>query len=444
MDKRVRTRRPAVDPDPSGVPERGRFGPGHGAARLFALGLIVVISASCTGSGFSTTPPGEVGFLARKQVQSDGSVQVAAAVPSAPETRQLFGVPLYSRGVQPVWLEIENRGDKMLTFLAAGLDPSYFSPIEAAILPQSGTENVNPMINRFFLESGMAANIYPGETHSGFVFTGLDEATKTFNVDLVSEDSRQFRFTFFIPVPGLRIDHRDVDWDSLYPAELTIDYSDEELKRYLESLPSCTTDTDNKGQGDPLNIVVIGNPRDVYYAFIRAGWDETESVYRVSAIRTAMSFMFGGKYRYAPVSALYVFGRVQDVALQKARDTIHERNHLRLWMTPVRHEGKRVWIGQISRDIGVRFSAKTIITHKIDPDVDETREFLLENLAYAQSLSRIGYVAGVGPAAIDAPRGNLTGDPYFTDGYRVVLWVSSRPVDIAELEFMPWPVPIKE
>ena len=35
---------------------------------------------------------------------------------------------------------------------------------------------------------------------------------------------------------------------------------------------------------------------------------------------------------------------------------------------------------------------------------------------------------------MDAPRGNLTGDPYFTDGRRVVLWVSSEPIDVAEIE----------
>ena len=103
--------------------------------------------------------------------------------------------------------------------------------------------------------------------------------------------------------------------------------------------------------------------------------------------------------------------------------------------------GKNVWIGQISRDIGVRFTAKTITTHKIDPDVDETREYLLENLAYAQALAKIGYVGGTNAAPIDAPRRNLTGDPYFTDGYRVVLWVSEDPVAIDDIEFLEWADP---
>ena len=33
-------------------------------------------------------------------------------------------------------------------------------------------------------------------------------------------------------------------------------------------------------------------------------------------------------------------------------------------------KGEKVFLGQISRDIGVKFSSKTFVTHKIDPMVD--------------------------------------------------------------------------
>ena len=97
-----------------------------------------------------------------------------------------------------------------------------------------------------------------------------------------------------------------------------------------------------------------------------------------------------------------------------------------------------VFIGQISRDIGVRFTTKTITTHKIDPDVDETRSYLIQDLLYAQGLARVAFAKGVGAAPIEAPRANLTGDPYFTDGLRAVLWVSSRPVTFENVEFLKW------
>jgi len=109
----------------------------------------------------------------------------------------------------------------------------------------------------------------------------------------------------------------------------------------------------------------------------------------------------------------------------------------------MRLEDKPVWIGQISRDIGVRFTTKTITTHKIDPDVDETRDFLIQNLWYSQGLTKFGYVKGVGEASYDEPRGNLTGDPYFTDGKRSVLEVSSQPTAFSEVGWFDWEQPIQ-
>jgi hypothetical protein len=104
-------------------------------------------------------------------------------------------------------------------------------------------------------------------------------------------------------------------------------------------------------------------------------------------------------------------------------------------------QDKPVWIGQISGEIGVRFTRKTITTHKIDPDVDETREYLLENLAYSQVLEKFAYVGGVGAAPIDEPRANLTGDPYFTDGLRAVFWIADELTDLEDIHYEEWADP---
>ena len=84
---------------------------------------------------------------------------------------------------------------------------------------------------------------------------------------------------------------------------------------------------------------------------------------------------------------------------------------------------------------------KTITTHKIDPDVDETRDYLIEDLLYSQGLSKVAFEKGVGAATIDEPRGNLTGDPYFTDGLRAVVWVSGDPVPFDDVELISWEIP---
>jgi len=402
-----------------------------------SLCLLLIVGCSQV---FQPTPIEEVPFRDRSETQTIGTVRVTAAVPSAAESRALFATNLYQKGIQPIWLQIENLGNEQLTFLQVGTDSGYFTPLDSAgLLTRKSSKTKSQQINNFFFDKSMNPYVEPGETRSGFLFSRLDEGTKSFNVDIIEGQRGLRQFTFFIPVPGLRIDHQNVDWESLYSADEVREYEPDELAEILSNTtPCCVLDKEGKDKGDPLNLVIVGDIDDVYYAFLRAGWDETETIYGASLLKTATSFFSGGEYRYSPVSGLYVFGRKQDVAFQKARSNIHERNHLRLWITPYLLDGESVWIGQISRDIGVRFTWRTITTHKIDPDVDETREFLLENLAYSQSLAKFAYVGGVGAAPIEAPRGNLTGDPYFTDGYRLVMWVSAKPIAMDDIEVLKW------
>ena len=406
-----------------------------GAGRLTVLALLAVVATGCA-TGFEPEPIESVPFRERAVTQVEDGVKVTAAVPSAGETRDLFGVSLYKKRIQPVWIEIENLTQHPLVFMPIGVDSNYHSPFEVAAL--NNNQKAREQAEQYFFQNGINMRIRPGEIRSGFLFTNLDEGTKAFNVDVVS-DERAWTFTFFIQVPGLAIDHHDIDFAALYPKDQIENFTDATaLIATLQQLPCCTVDAKAADNGDPLNLVIIGEAANLYYAFIRAGWNETEVVSAASGFKTAMSFITGGEYRYSPVSSLYLFGRRQDIALQRIRHNIHERNHFRLWLAPMTYEGKPVWIGQISRDIGVRFTTKTITTHKIDPDVDETREFLLENLAYHQVLSKFAYVDGVGAAPADDPRSNLTGDPYFTDGLRLVMWIPSELSDLQDIEYEDW------
>jgi hypothetical protein len=228
-------------------------------------------------------------------------------------------------------------------------------------------------------------------------------------------------FSFSLPVPGLKVDYRSKRFDELSAAMEAVECDEAELRQRLAALPRCTTNRRQTVEGDPLNLVVIGDFDTLLKGF-GARWDETETISLGSCWRTFNAFSLGRRYRYSPVSPLYVAGRCQDVALQRARQTINERLHLRLWLTPLRFQGKPVWIGQVSRDIGVRFTLKTwnLTTHKIDPDVDEARDYVLDDLMEAGRVSEVAYVAGAGVSEWAAPRRNLTGDPYFTNGLRAV------------------------
>jgi hypothetical protein len=406
----------------------------------FVKATIALVACICCGAtlaqsrddaaGSTVAPPND-----RFHVETERDVRVTTAVPTKLETLQTFGFGLYAKNIQPVWIRIENLGDESLWFLQSGVDEGYFTPIETSYRQQNRIPILDWALNRDYYALGMRMQIGPGDIRSGYIFTRVDQGTKSFNVDVASKDEH-YRLSFFVPVPGLRVDHYEVVWEELYAEDEFKDVDLEGLIAEVEALPCCVTDKKGKNKGDPLNLVFVGEGQDVSYAFLRAGWDETETFYAGSLWKMMRSSVGGSEYRYSPVSALYVYGRPQDIALQKARATIDQRNHLRLWATPLRFDGKPVWIGQISRDIGVRLTSKTITTHKIDPDVDETREFLLENLVYAQSVSGVGYVGGVGAATFDEPRGNLTGDPYFTDGLRIVIFLSADAVAIDEIDLI--------
>lgn len=401
--------------------------------------LILVVSSCAT---FNPRPIEEVPFQVHAKTKSDRDLTVTVAVLSEEQSKQVFGVDLYDERIQPIWLEIENRSDKPWWFLPIRLDPDYFSHQEAAwkshfFLAGSANKQMDQYFNEQHLSNLL---IPPGGSNSGFVFTNLDQGVKVVNVELFCLERVQ-RFEFIIEVPGMKIDYKQVRFDTMYDKDQIVEYDEKGLRKALEALPCCTLGGDLKTPGDPLNLVIIGHGIDVLSALVRRGWDLTETLHSASVWNTMKSSLFGSKYRHAPVSPLHVYGRRQDAAFQKARETVDARNHLRLWLTPMRYEGKPVWVGQISRDIGVRLSSKTIVTHKIDPDVDEAREYLLQDLLVSESVAKFGFVKGVGPASLSEPRYNYTDDPYYTDGLRAVLVIGDKPTFMLDAEFFEWERP---
>jgi hypothetical protein len=298
----------------------------------------------------------------------------------------------------------------------------------------------NRKLDDFFRDKGIGNYVQSDHELSGFVFTNVDLGGKTVYAKLVGPGKvREFRFYLHVP-GGLLADYEETYLNKLYsPLEIK-DYSEEELRQALEALPCCTTDENGTTFGDPLNLVLIGNIEELKAAFTRRKWDETEIIHSGSIKKTVLSFLFGTRYRYSPVSPLYSFGRRQDFAMQKIRDSVDARNHLRLWLTPMRYEGKPVWIGQISRDLGVRFTTKTwnFTTHQISPNIDEARDFFVEDLLTANRIEKLGYLKGVGPATKADNRSNLTGDGYFTDGLRAIMVFTNQSVPINDVKIFNW------
>jgi hypothetical protein len=444
----------------------------HRRVRAYArIAPALLLASLATGAPgcvwYRPKPLDEIPFRDRIQYVGDQDVRVGVAALSSKEARDAFGVPLKKKGVQPVWLEIENRSDGPMVFIQQSVDPDYFAPAEAARRSHfSGTRRflffgvagilfpplwvaapvelvsarlANRRMDERFDEAAIGNRVVaPEKAVEGFVFTSFDEGTKAVPVGLVTPAGRK-RFKAFVQVPGLRVDHARVDFATLYPPQVIRDVDWSELRGELARLPCCTTNEAGTRTGDPLNLVLVGDFEDVLRQLTRAGWDETESLTAKTAWQTGVAFLFRSQYRYAPVSNLYAFGRAQDFAMQNARATIDERNHLRLWAAPLRVAGTPVFVGQISRDIGVRFTLKTwnLTTHLIDPDLDDSRENVVGDLIETDHVSRLGYAPGAGERTRDAPGRNLTGDPFWTDGLRAVVGVAADPTP---LEFLDWVV----
>ena len=185
---------------------------------------------------------------------------VTVAVLDAIEAARLFGVPLARRGIQPVYLRIVNRSDRLMRLQLVRIDPNYYTPLEAAaanhfsivkrlsafgligilflhllvLIPFKliSAYRANRRMDDFFSEHAFHLRpIPPGGTSEGFVFTSFDAGTKVVHVslhttgDLMDSLTGQIHahgtadsdneFTFSIPVPGIAADYLRRDFEAL-------------------------------------------------------------------------------------------------------------------------------------------------------------------------------------------------------------------------------------
>ncbi len=407
----------------------------HTPTIVLALAVLLALPA-CTAAWKTPEPLGQVPFMERAETQTRDGLTVTVAVPDREETERIFGTNLYKERIQPVWVEIHNETNVPWLLLPNGMAADPYSPLEASYQRHSGSKETRRDMDVFFYSMGYRNPALPGRVTAGFVFTDLDEGFKAVNVDLVAKE-RLESFTFVVKVPGLVTDADQVDFERLFEQQDDIEDETELIAR-LEALACCTTNRDGDRNGDPVNVVFIGDRRHIFSALIRRGWHQTEITYAASAWKTVKSFLFGSGYRYSPISPLYLLERPQDLSLQKARDSIHLRNHMRIWVAPFLFRGMDVYFVQISRDIGVKFNWRTVTTHAIDPLVDDARDGLVADLAYSQAVSAFGLVKGSQVSTLRNTHYNLTLDPYYSDGLRAVIFFDERPRALDKIEVLDW------
>lgn len=168
--------------------------------------------------------------------------------------------------------------------------------------------------------------------------------------------------------------------------------------------------------GDMVNFALIGTQEQVEAAFKAAGWVAVDKSVEDAILNGLLKTLGHEAYTAMPMSTLYLFGRPQDLSFARADPLLvaAERHHLRVWQTDQTIDGRPLWVGSATHDVGFETDQRTGgVTHKIDPEVDKERDYLVHSFDAAGAFSSAAYVTPANPL-LDAK--TATGGSFQSDG----------------------------
>ena len=190
------------------------------------------------------------------------------------------------------------------------------------------------------------------------------------------------------------------------------------------------THTQSGAAGDPINMLFVGSNNQIMQSFQQAGWLIPDPITSQTSAKIAVDSLAHRSYPTAPVSNLYVFGRVQDLAFEKPTGDVQNRGHIRIWKTGTFINGQPVWVGAASYDSGIELSSTTHLpTHHIAPTVD------LERNTVGSDLAKTGLVGEEADIAFTAPilfARNGGGDYYESDGNILLIDYRQTPLPLPQ------------
>ena len=183
-------------------------------------------------------------------------------------------------------------------------------------------------------------------------------------------------------------------------------------------LPYRVTDqTEGGNQGDLVNFVLVGSEEQVTNGLKTAGWIVADKTNKDAVVSALLATLQKNIYVAVPMSILYLFGRPQDFGYERAEAVMvaTQRNHFRVWKAPFEGpQSQTLWAGAGTHDIGIERDQRTpdAITHKIDQDVDNERDFIGATLQQAGQVQAMSYMTRSNPikSAKTATGGNIQSD----------------------------------
>jgi LssY C-terminus len=173
--------------------------------------------------------------------------------------------------------------------------------------------------------------------------------------------------------------------------------------------------------GDMVNFSVIGSEDQVKAAFTAAGWVGVDKTTQDAVVHGLIATLSHDAYTQMPMSTLYLFGRPQDLSFARAAplEVAAIRHHLRVWKTTETVGGQPLWVGSATHDNGFeRDQRNGGVTHHIDANIDQERDFLEQSFADAGALAAAAYVFPANPLTSAK---TATGGTFSSDGRIVVM-----------------------
>jgi len=171
---------------------------------------------------------------------------------------------------------------------------------------------------------------------------------------------------------------------------------------------------------EPLSFIILAdNDNELVKSFYDSGWFLADQADMASMAKLAQAAFLQKTYPAAPMTPSFWNSQVHNFGFEKPTQSnnVRERHHARFWKTNyITPDKKQIYVGTASLDIGLKWG----VTHKINPDIDTEREFLLNDLI------KIGAVADWQKQKfVESKLGqNFSGDLFFTDGQIYIIFMN--------------------